>query len=1103
MKKGRKKLIAAAIIIICAIAGIAGILLLKPKDKEPRLPVSQSYDASEAIQAAMKKLENKTGKADIITDVQTVDRVIALNFKGMSDTGTNKEILQLLEQYGIKGTFFLPGIQAAEDSAVVEKMAKDGHRVESNTLTGKKNLEKESQKELVEDFCRTDNILKTITGRAPELLMCNSTEYSDKVLKAADASGYRAVVAGSAYLSYQSFQNYEQVLEYVKALKSGTVLTVKLDGPLNEDEYTANKQDEKPAVDKKADLNTAGQKGSLSEEERLVQVVGWLLKAVNEVKVKTVFTADMKDYKDADFQKDFTLDREQNKGKLAEVYTRIATGEKLLSFSFRGIGEKEKLTELLDFLKENNLKAVFFITGDDIINNGDSIRKIIEQGQQIGNGGLTGADITSEDFNKVCFEIYKCGKLLKENFGITDNIFMPGYGKYNDTVKEAVSALGYKLIAYSKNPVTDSSMSLPEILNYYKNGFQNGDIIFFRLDNYKDLLKAVSGTYGLAEEQKFQFATVKVLLERHSVFVANGGNQGTDNTGKNGSGNNNTGGGNTGKNNPGGNNPGGGKENNQEKEIIKQLRAKNQGKLATEVNMAYTTEQALSYTFTGISNTKALKDVLNKLNQLSAKGTFFVTEEETVKNAAVIKEIADAGHEIEICLNPLKGEDFDSVCRNILAIQKAVEKICGQKPTLVRCAYVIDMPKAMLEAISSTKCRVVWQDLNFASSSVGKQGTFDEVAGYVYNNGNISAKRGDIVYFRLDYYDNPALIGKLLVDYTEKRVNAIAYKDNGKYASSYEIKPLKELLTGREVYTYPVTPASMLPALENKIYPGHLSNLNNEELFRTLTERYIGNPDIVSTVLPGFTEEELSQLNKSGTFTEDKVLFLTFDDWGSDKPINQILYILKKYNVKANFFIRTNYLESNPNLLRAIAQSGHDVGSHTDKHLPFADSSTRQTEDDVKGEYTSITEKEAAERKADLQISYNKLLSVIGDVKVNGKAALTTIFRPPTLAMSKRGMEAILDMGFSHIVSGDFSPHDYEAKNANDLAAELLKGIPLKDGSLRTIQNGSVIVLHMSDDSNTPNNENDITAEALDIVIPKLLQEGYRFARLSQYLTGE
>jgi len=98
-------------------------------------------------------------------------------------------------------------------------------------------------------------------------------------------------------------------------------------------------------------------------------------------------------------------------------------------------------------------------------------------------------------------------------------------------------------------------------------------------------------------------------------------------------------------------------------------------------------------------------------------------------------------------------------------------------------------------------------------------------------------------------------------------------------------------------------------------------------------------------------------------------------------------------------------------------------------------------------------------------------------------------------------MEAVFDMGFQFIVSGDFSTHDYEETNPASLADTIINGINLKNGKVRTLQNGSILVLHMSDDSKIPTMKPDVTAKALDIAIPQLLEQGYRFARLNDYLS--
>ena len=53
------------------------------------------------------------------------------------------------------------------------------------------------------------------------------------------------------------------------------------------------------------------------------------------------------------------------------------------------------------------------------------------------------------------------------------------------------------------------------------------------------------------------------------------------------------------------------------------------------------------------------------------------------------------------------------------------------------------------------------------------------------------------------------------------------------------------------------------------------------------------------------------------------MIFLSFDDWGTEQSLNELLYVLEKQNVKATFFIKTEYVDANPNLLRTIAVKGH------------------------------------------------------------------------------------------------------------------------------------------------------------------------------------
>ena len=64
----------------------------------------------------------------------------------------------------------------------------------------------------------------------------------------------------------------------------------------------------------------------------------------------------------------------------------------------------------------------------------------------------------------------------------------------------------------------------------------------------------------------------------------------------------------------------------------------------------------------------------------------------------------------------------------------------------------------------------------------------------------------------------------------------------------------------------------------------------------------------------------------------DKVMYLTFDDGPSSKTTNQILDILKKYNIKATFFVLGKNAEKYPELIERMAKEGHAIGNHSYSH---------------------------------------------------------------------------------------------------------------------------------------------------------------------------
>ncbi|MCA0149658.1 polysaccharide deacetylase family protein [Rossellomorea vietnamensis] len=65
--------------------------------------------------------------------------------------------------------------------------------------------------------------------------------------------------------------------------------------------------------------------------------------------------------------------------------------------------------------------------------------------------------------------------------------------------------------------------------------------------------------------------------------------------------------------------------------------------------------------------------------------------------------------------------------------------------------------------------------------------------------------------------------------------------------------------------------------------------------------------------------------------TNQKVVALTFDD-GPTKNVDDIIALLKKYDIKATFFLIGNEMEENPEEAKKLVEKGHQIGNHTYSH---------------------------------------------------------------------------------------------------------------------------------------------------------------------------
>ena len=192
--------------------------------------------------------------------------------------------------------------------------------------------------------------------------------------------------------------------------------------------------------------------------------------------------------------------------------------------------------------------------------------------------------------------------------------------------------------------------------------------------------------------------------------------------------------------------------------------------------------------------------------------------------------------------------------------------------------------------------------------------------------------------------------------------------------------------------------------------------------------------------------------------TEEKHIYLTFDVGYENGNTASILDTLKKHNVSATFFVVGTYIESDPELVKRMAEEGHIVGNHTWHHPDMS----------------QIAAMDAF--KKELEDVENAYLEVTGE-------EMTKFYRPPQGKYSEANLKMAQELEYKTFFWSLAYVDWYDDNQpSREEAFEKLLG---------RIHPGAIVLLHSTSDTN---------ALILDELIQKWEEMGYTIRSLTELL---
>lgn len=105
--------------------------------------------------------------------------------------------------------------------------------------------------------------------------------------------------------------------------------------------------------------------------------------------------------------------------------------------------------EILDTLKEKNVRAVFFVTYDYAEKNPELIRRMIAEGHTVGNHTFSHPSLPECSDEELYNELWQLHSYIREEFGYEMYVMRPPMGEFSERVLACAKGLGYTTVLWS------------------------------------------------------------------------------------------------------------------------------------------------------------------------------------------------------------------------------------------------------------------------------------------------------------------------------------------------------------------------------------------------------------------------------------------------------------------------------------------------------------------------------------------------------------------------------------------------------------------------------------------------------------------------------
>lgn len=440
------------------------------------------------VEKPTEVVEKYTGEKSLeLPFVYTAKKELSLTFNGMGDKDTMAKLLEQLDKYKVKATFFLPGIRVAEEPDIAAAILAGGHEIENNTLN-QLDLNKLDYEQIYKEVKLASDVIEENTGSRPKYVRTRSGDYPEDLPLVAAQLGLKAVVSYNINPKDRDMQSAKEIGDYVKRyIHRGGIISLNTD--INPEviasiPYIASAADE--IGYKLVTLDELVSRGGVRKPAE--QVPGYDAARLNS------------DYKTAKYRLIYQVD----------------TPKKHIALTFDDWGSDKTVTKILDILAEKGVHATFFLRAKGVETNPNLARAMVEEGHDVANHSYSHPVVTSLTAEELQKDIVKAHQVITD--AIQEQpvmLFRPPTGVVDDERAKAIAAAGYPDIAMYDVTMLDwdASNSADDIVKGALAQTKPGSVILLHMLDDIHTIEALPRVIDSLESKGYTFVKMADLIK--------------------------------------------------------------------------------------------------------------------------------------------------------------------------------------------------------------------------------------------------------------------------------------------------------------------------------------------------------------------------------------------------------------------------------------------------------------------------------------------------------------------------------------------------------------------------------------------------------------